>query len=140
MPKVISVARARESSKPRKCVRCGHEIMVGEPYKHFTKRYSPTRYYCVEHSPKASELVAGKAGQLLTLNVGFSHPVTIVAPAGVKITLEKNLLTVSGPSKEAVGQFAASVRAIKPPDPYKEKGIRYATERVIHKQGKKVIA
>ena len=82
----------------------------------------------------------GKAGQLLTLNVGFSHPVTIVAPAGVKITLEKNLLTVSGPSKEAVGQFAASVRAIKPPDPYKEKGIRYATERVIHKQGKKVIA
>lgn len=79
-------------------------------------------------------------GQTLTLNVGFSHPVVITAPEGVKIVLEKNLLTVSGPSKEAVGQFAASVRAIKPPDPYKEKGIRYSDERVVRKQGKKVVS
>ena len=80
------------------------------------------------------------SGQALTLNVGFSHPVIIIAPEGVKINLEKNLLTVSGPSKEAVGQFAASVRAVKPPDPYKEKGIRYVDERVARKQGKKVVA
>ena len=80
------------------------------------------------------------AGQALTLNVGFSHPVIITAPEGVKINLEKNLLTVSGPSREAVGQFTASVRAIKPPDPYKEKGIRYVDERVSRKQGKKVVA
>lgn len=80
------------------------------------------------------------AGQTLTLNVGFSHQVPITAPAEVKITLEKNILTVSGPSKETVGQFAASVRAIKPPDPYKEKGIRYADEKVIRKQGKKVVS
>lgn len=77
--------------------------------------------------------------QNLTLNVGFSHSVIVVAPKGVKIALEKNLLTVTGPSKEAVGQFAASVRAIKPPDPYKEKGIRYLTEKVSRKQGKKVV-
>ncbi|MFH1170533.1 MAG: 50S ribosomal protein L6 [Candidatus Vogelbacteria bacterium] len=81
----------------------------------------------------------GKAGQTLTLTVGFSHPVIIVAPDGVKLVLEKNTLTVSGPSKEAVGQFAASVRAIKPPDPYKEKGIRYTDEKVTRKQGKKVV-
>ncbi|MEK7621860.1 MAG: 50S ribosomal protein L6 [Patescibacteria group bacterium] len=80
------------------------------------------------------------SAQTLTLNVGFSHPVVVVAPAGVKIILEKNLLTVSGPNKEAVGQFAATVRAVKPPDPYKEKGIRYATEVVSRKQGKKVVA
>ena len=80
------------------------------------------------------------AGQTLTLNVGFSHPVSIVAPAEVKIVLEKNVLTVSGASKEAVGQFAASVKAIKPPDPYKEKGIRYLDEKISRKQGKKVVA
>ena len=62
-----------------------------------------------------------------------------MAPDGVKLVLEKNTLTVSGPSKEAVGQFAASVRAIKPPDPYKEKGIRYSDEKVTRKQGKKVV-
>ncbi len=82
----------------------------------------------------------GKVGQVLTLNVGFSHQVPITAPADVKIVLEKNILTISGPSKEAVGQFAASVRAIKPPDPYKEKGIRYSNERIIRKQGKKVVS
>jgi|SRR3989344_2663590 len=80
------------------------------------------------------------AGQALTLNVGFSHPVIVTVPADVKITLEKNILTVSGPSKEAVGQFAASVRAIKPPDPYKEKGIRYSDEKVTRKPGKKVVS
>ena len=80
------------------------------------------------------------AGQTLTLNVGFSHPVMITAPAEVEITLEKNILTVSGPSKEAVGQFAASVRAIKPPDPYKEKGIRYSDEKITRKPGKKVVS
>ncbi|HEY4476426.1 MAG TPA: 50S ribosomal protein L6 [Candidatus Paceibacterota bacterium] len=80
------------------------------------------------------------AGQTLTLNVGFSHPVTITAPPAVKIVFEKNLLTISGPSKEAVGQFAASVRAIKPPDPYKEKGIRYVDEKIIRKQGKKIVS
>lgn len=79
-------------------------------------------------------------GQTLTLNVGFSHPVIVLAPVGIKIVLEKNLLTVNGPSKETVGQFAASVRAVKPPDPYKEKGIRYADEIVSRKQGKKVVA
>jgi len=79
-------------------------------------------------------------GQTLTLTVGFSHPVIITAGAGIKITLEKNVLTVTGPSKEATGQFAASVRAIKPPDPYKEKGIRYVGEVISRKQGKKVVA
>lgn len=80
------------------------------------------------------------AGQTLTLNVGFSHPVVIVAPAGVKISLEKNVLTVTGSDKELVGQFSASVKAIKPPDPYKEKGIRYLDEKITRKQGKKVVS
>ncbi len=80
------------------------------------------------------------SGQTLTLNVGFSHPVNIVAPEGVKISLEKNVLTVTGSNKELVGQFAASVKAVKPPDPYKEKGIRYLDEKITRKQGKKVVA
>ncbi len=80
------------------------------------------------------------AGQTLTLNVGFSHPVVMVATEGVKISLEKNVLTVTGSNKELVGQFAASVKAVKPPDPYKEKGIRYLDEKITRKQGKKVVA
>lgn len=71
------------------------------------------------------------------LVVGFSHPVAYRAPQGVKITVENNVqVKVEGTDKEIVGQVAAELRAIRPPEPYKGKGIRYAGEQVRRKAGK----
>ncbi len=77
------------------------------------------------------------SGNKLTLALGFSHPVPVLIPEGLKVTAEKNLITISGIDKELVGQFAANVRALKKPEPYKGKGIRYMDEVVRRKQGKK---
>jgi large subunit ribosomal protein L6 len=71
------------------------------------------------------------------LVVGFSHPVSYRAPPGVKITVENNVqVKIEGMDKEIVGQVAAELRAIRPPEPYKGKGIRYAGEQVRRKAGK----
>jgi large subunit ribosomal protein L6 len=78
-------------------------------------------------------------GQKVTLSVGFSHPVVIAVPAGITVTSEKNVMTISGIDKHAVGQFAANVRKVKKPEPYKGKGIRYKGEYIIRKQGKKAV-
>ena len=80
---------------------------------------------------------AEMTGKQLKLQVGFSHPVLVDIPAGVTAVVEKNIISISGADKEAVGQFAASVRAVKKPEPYKGKGIRYEGEVVRQKQGKK---
>lgn len=80
------------------------------------------------------------AGKQIKLTVGFSHPVLLAVPAGVTAIIEKNIITVSGADKEQVGQFAASVREVKKPEPYKGKGIRYEGEVVREKQGKKAAA
>jgi large subunit ribosomal protein L6 len=80
------------------------------------------------------------AGKQLKLQVGFSHPVLLTIPQGITTAVEKNIITVSGADKEQVGEFAASVRAIKKPEPYKGKGIRYEGEVVRQKQGKKAAA
>lgn len=79
------------------------------------------------------------SGKNLELLVGFSHPVVIEVPENLTVSVEKNEITVSGPDKEQVGQFAAEVRAVKKPEPYKGKGIRYADEIVYRKQGKKTV-
>ena len=76
-------------------------------------------------------------GKDLVLAVGFSHPVNLPIPADLKVTSEKNTLTVSGMDCEKVGQFAAVVRATKKPEPYLGKGIRYSDEVIRRKQGKK---
>jgi len=80
---------------------------------------------------------AEMSGKQLKLQVGFSHPVLVTIPEGITVAVEKNVISVTGASKEDVGQFAASVRAIKKPEPYKGKGIRYEGEVVRQKQGKK---
>lgn len=77
------------------------------------------------------------AGDTLTLDLGFSHNIKLTVPKDVKVVVEKNNFTVSGFDKEAVGQFAASIRSLKPTEPYKGKGIRYEGEKVLRKQGKK---
>jgi large subunit ribosomal protein L6 len=78
---------------------------------------------------------ATKAG--LQLALGFSHPVVYPAPAGIKLTVENNtIVKVAGPSKELVGQVAAELRSLRPPEPYKGKGVRYQGEQVRRKAGK----
>ncbi|OGG55671.1 50S ribosomal protein L6 [Candidatus Kaiserbacteria bacterium RIFCSPHIGHO2_02_FULL_55_20] len=80
------------------------------------------------------------AGKQIKLAVGFSHPVLLAIPEGITTIVEKNIITVSGADKEQVGEFAASIRAQKKPEPYKGKGIRYEGEVVRQKQGKKAAA
>lgn len=80
------------------------------------------------------------SGKNLKFLVGFSHPVILAIPEGLEVAVEKNAMKVSGIDKEAVGQFAANIRAVKKPEPYKGKGIRYEGEYVRQKQGKKVTA
>lgn len=76
-------------------------------------------------------------GDRLTLSVGYSHPVEIVAPEGVKFAVVDNTkITVSGIDKELIGQVAAKVRVVRPPEPYQGKGIRYVGEYVRRKAGK----
>lgn len=76
-------------------------------------------------------------GAVLVMALGFSHPVNVPIPADLKVTTEKNTITVSGIDCEKVGQFAAVVRAMKKPEPYLGKGIRYSDEVIRRKQGKK---
>lgn len=78
-------------------------------------------------------------GQKLTINVGFSHPVFMDVPEGLTCIVEKSVITVSGTDKHAIGQFAANIRKVRPPEPYKGKGIRYRGEYIIRKQGKKAV-
>jgi large subunit ribosomal protein L6 len=76
-------------------------------------------------------------GENLILSVGFSHQVEIPSPEGILITVESNTnVTVSGIDKELVGQVAANIRSVRPPEPYKGKGIRYVGEYVRQKVGK----
>jgi large subunit ribosomal protein L6 len=76
----------------------------------------------------------------LVLEVGFSHPVLIKKPEGINFSTEKNIIIISGLDKEKVGQIAANIRKVRPPEPYKGKGIRYVGEFVRRKEGKKAVA
>lgn len=78
-------------------------------------------------------------GNNLVLSMGFSHPVEMSLPEGLSATVEKNVITITGSDKEALGQFAADVRKVRKPEPYKGKGIRYQGEHIIRKQGKKAV-
>ncbi len=81
---------------------------------------------------------ANLQGNTLVLALGFSHDVRYEVPAGIKIEVEKQTgLTISGIDKQRVGQVAAEIRAFKKPEPYKGKGIRYADEYILRKEGKK---
>ena len=83
---------------------------------------------------------ASLEGEDLNLKVGFSHPVKIKKPEGIIFSVDKEVITVSGIDKELVGEMAAKIRKIRPPDPYKGKGIRYLGEVVRKKEGKKAVA
>ena len=80
---------------------------------------------------------ANMQGKDLVLSVGYSHTVTMTPPEGITITVPApNQIVISGPDKQQVGQFASEVRGVRPPEPYKGKGIRYADEHVRRKEGK----
>ena len=76
------------------------------------------------------------SGQDLKLGLGYSHEVIYKIPESVSVSVDQNTLTISGIDKQQVGQVAAEIRALKKPEPYKGKGIRYANERIIRKSGK----
>lgn len=83
---------------------------------------------------------AAVQGDELVLNLGFVNPVAIKKPEGIAFTVEKNVITVSGINKQAVGEIAAQIRAAKKAEPYKGKGIKYQGEKIRRKEGKKVVA
>ncbi len=79
-------------------------------------------------------------GSTITLALGFSHPVIFPVPQGITATMTKNIMSISGISKEIVGKIAAEIRQLKKPEPYQGKGIRYVGEIVRRKAGKKAAA
>jgi large subunit ribosomal protein L6 len=80
---------------------------------------------------------AAVAGKLLKLELGFSHPVEVELPTGIEAKVQKNQIILTGADAETLGDFAAKIRDIRPPEPYKGKGIRYLGEHVRIKEGKK---
>ena len=81
---------------------------------------------------------AAMQGDKLVLNLGFSHPVEMEIPSGLKVVVENNTtVVISGADKQLLGQFASEVRAKRPPEPFKGKGVKYAEEHIVRKEGKK---
>lgn len=78
-------------------------------------------------------------GTDLSLSMGYSHPVLLAIPTGITATVEKSTITLTSHDKDLLGQFAANVRKVRKPEPYKGKGIRYRGEFIIRKQGKKAV-
>ena len=81
---------------------------------------------------------AAMQGNKLVLSLGYSHPVEMDVPAGLKVNVENNTnIMITGADKQLLGQFAAEVRAKRPPEPFKGKGVKYADEYIVRKEGKK---
>ena len=81
---------------------------------------------------------AAMQGNKLILSLGFSHPVEMEVPAGLKVAVENNTsLIITGADKQLLGQFASEVRAKRPPEPFKGKGVKYSDEYIVRKEGKK---
>jgi len=79
---------------------------------------------------------AAISGEVLELQLGFSHPVTYDIPEGIDMSVEKNIINISGTDKQVVGQVAAEIRSFRPPEPYKGKGVKYTDEVIVRKAGK----
>ena len=80
---------------------------------------------------------ANVSGKTLVLSLGYSHDINFKIPEGIIIKVEKNIVAVSGTSKQLVGQVAAEIKSFRKPEPYKGKGVRYEGERIYRKEGKK---
>ena len=124
------VVSAKSSSKLAKSMHGTYRALISNMVTGVTQGYE-----------KKLELVgagyrASLSGNKLVLQVGFSHPVEFEAPEGITFKVEKNFVTIEGIDKHEVGQVAANVRAVRPPEPYKGKGIKYEDEIVRRKPGK----
>jgi len=82
---------------------------------------------------------ASVQGAKLVLNLGYSKPVELAVPAGVKVGVERQIITLNSPDKQLVGQFAATIRSKRKPEPYNGKGVKYTDETIIRKEGKTVV-
>ena len=81
---------------------------------------------------------AAMQGNKLVLNLGYSHPVEMAVPAGLTVAVENNTqINISGADKQLLGQFASEIRSKRPPEPFKGKGVKYAGEHIVRKEGKK---
>lgn len=81
---------------------------------------------------------AAMQGNKLVLNLGYSHPVEMAVPAGLSVVVENNTqINISGADKQLLGQFASEIRSKRPPEPFKGKGVKYAGEHIVRKEGKK---
>ena len=80
---------------------------------------------------------ANVSGKKLVLSLGYSHDINFDIPEGISIKVEKNIVVVTGTSKQLVGQVAAEIKSFRKPEPYKGKGVRYEGERIYRKEGKK---
>ena len=81
---------------------------------------------------------AAMQGNKLVLNLGYSHPVEMAVPAGLTVVVENNTqINISGADKQLLGQFASEIRSKRPPEPFKGKGVKYAGEHIVRKEGKK---
>lgn len=79
---------------------------------------------------------AALKGKILELSLGFSHPINYEIPAGVEVNIDKNIITLKGSDKQQIGQIASEIRAFRPPEPYKGKGVKYVEETILRKAGK----
>ena len=126
----VTVARASDAAR-HKALHGLTRTLVANMVEGVTKGFVRT----LELQGVGYKAEATKTG--ITLTVGLSHPVHYPAPAGIKLTVENNtVVKVAGPNKELVGQVAAELRSVRPPEPYKGKGIRYQGEQVRRKAGK----
>ena len=72
----------------------------------------------------------------MELSLGFSHPINYEIPDGVEVNIDKNIITLKGNDKQQIGQIASEIRAFRPPEPYKGKGVKYVEETILRKAGK----
>ncbi len=79
---------------------------------------------------------AALKGKILELSLGFSHPINYEIPQGVEVNIDKNIITLKGSDKQQIGQIASEIRAFRPPEPYKGKGVKYVEETILRKAGK----
>jgi len=128
--KMLTVVRTSED-KATKAKHGLYRVLINNMVQGVTKLYSKTLIV------NGVGYKTSVSGDKLTMNVGFSHPVEIVAPQGIKITcVTPTEIKVEGISKEMVGHIAAKIRAVKPVEPYHLYGIRYSTEQLTKKEGK----
>lgn len=137
---LISVS-PKDGSKETRALWGTFRSLIGSMVKGAREGFEKTLVYegIGFKSEVKSDSSAG-GGKVLEMSVGFTHPVRVPAPRGIDFKVEKNQIVVAGADKELVGQVAANIRKVKPPEPYKGKGIRYKDEVILRKAGKKAVA